>query len=400
MIELFQLDSEQTPSEHMSQSGDGQLFLTLSAAAVAGTMAAKTMYMIGSPQGQSVKILVDLGSSNTFLSAAIADKLSGIQELSSPISVKVANGSVLSCSTYFPSAAWSVQGYTFTSDLKVLPLASYDMILGLDWLEQFSPMQVHWSHKRMTIPYGSSTATLYGQLPTFPEVLHIYAVEISTADTVETVIPAAIQQLIDTFATLFEVPQDLPPQRAYDHSIPLVPGAAPFCVRPYRFAPHLKDEIEKQIKEMLQAGLIQKSSNPFSSSVLLVKKKDNSWRFCVDYRHLNAITPKGKYPVPIIDEFLDELSHASWFSCLDLRSGFHQIWMKVGKEFKTAFQTHCGQFEFRVMPFGLTGAPGTFQDAMNTTLAPYLRKFVLVFFYDILIYSRTLEDHNTSKAGV
>lgn len=192
---------------------------------------------------------------------------------------------------------------------------------------------------------------------------------------------------------MFQVPTELPPSRACDHSIPLIPGATPVNVRPYRFAPAVKTEIEKQVQEVLANGVIQKSVSPFSSSVLLVKKKDNTWRFCVDYRHLNAITLKSKYPVPIIDEFLDELGSASWFSCLDLRSGFHQIRLKPGEEFKTAFQTHFGHFEFRVMAFGLTGAHGTFQLAMNTTLSPYLRKFVLVFFDDILIYSRTFEEH-------
>lgn len=118
---------------------------------------------------------------------------------------------------------------------------------------------------------------------------------------------------------------------------------------------------------MLSKGIIQRSVSSFSSPVLLVKKKDNSWRFCVDYIHLNAITVKAKYPVPIIDEFLDEpaSASASWFSNLDLWSGFHQIRLKPGEEFKTAFQTHCGHFEFRLLAFGLTGAPGTFQEAMT-----------------------------------
>ena len=124
-----------------------------------------------------------------------------------------------------------------------------------------------------------------------------------------------------------------------------------------------------------------------------MKKKDQTWRFCVDYRQLNAITVKGKYPVPIIEQLLDELSGAAYFTSLDLQAGFHQIRIKAGEEFKMAFQTHFGQFEFRVMSFGFTGAPGTFQDAMNTTLAPYLRKFVLIFFNDILIHSASLEEH-------
>jgi hypothetical protein len=113
----------------------------------------------------------------------------------------------------------------------------------------------------------------------------------------------------------------------------------------------------------------------------------------VDYRHLNAITVKGKYPIPIIDEFLDELNGATWLSSLDLCSGFHQIQMNPADAFKTTFQTHSGHYEFRVMSFGLTGAPHSFQKAMNSTLAPLLRKCVLVFFDDILVYSHTFDDH-------
>jgi len=144
---------------------------------------------------------------------------------------------------------------------------------------------------------------------------------------------------------------------------------------------------------MLDQGIIQKSTSAFASPVLLVKKKDQTWRFCVDYRQLNAITVKGKYPVPIIEELLDELNGAAYFTTLDLQASFHQIRMKPGEEFKTSFQTHFGRFEFRVMSFGLTGAPGTFKDAMNTTLHPCLRKFVLFFFDDILVYSATIEEN-------
>ncbi|WVZ53784.1 LOW QUALITY PROTEIN: hypothetical protein U9M48_004680 [Paspalum notatum var. saurae] len=155
----------------------------------------------------------------------------------------------------------------------------------------------------------------------------------------------------------------------------------------------MKSEIEKQVQEMLDSGVIQPSVSPFCSPVLLVKKKDQSWRFCVDYRHLNALTVKTKYPVPVIDELLDELGHASWFSSLDLRAGYHQVLLRPGEEFKTAFQTHSGHYEFKVMAFGLSGAPATFQCAMNTTLKPLLRKCVLAFFDDILVYNNSLEDH-------
>jgi hypothetical protein len=123
--------------------------------------------------------------------------------------------------------------------------------------------------------------------------------------------------------------------------------------------------------------------------VLLVPKKDGSYRFCVDFRHLNAITLKYKFLVPVFDQLMDELAHAQWFSNLDLRAGFHQILLQPGEEHKTTFQTHLGCYEFRVMAFSITGAPDTFQGAMNVILAPGLRKFVLLFFDDILIYNTT-----------
>jgi hypothetical protein len=206
-------------------------------------------------------------------------------------------------------------------------------------------------------------------------------------------VPEEVQSLLDRYAGVFASTVSYPPDRACNHSIPLIEGARPVHIRPYRYAPVLKTEIEQQVQDMLKQGLIQPSTSPFSSPMLLVKKKDGSYRFCVDHRHLNAITRKCEYPVPIIEELLDELQSASWFSTLDLCSGFHQIQMDPTDTFKTAFQTHEGHYEFRAMSFGLTGAPHTFQRAMNATLSSLLRKIVLVFFDDILVYSSTYEQH-------
>jgi hypothetical protein len=164
----------------------------------------------------------------------------------------------------------------------------------------------------------------------------------------------------------------LPPIRTYDHSITLIPGAVPVNSRPYRYSPLHKDEIERQVKELLEAGLITSSNSPFASPVLLVQKKDGSWRFCVDYRKLNSLAIKNRFPMPIIEEILDELFGKKFFTKLDMRAGYHQIRMRVEDEFKTAFKTHQGHYQFKVMPFGLTNAPATFQCIMNQILGLYL----------------------------
>jgi hypothetical protein len=154
-----------------------------------------------------------------------------------------------------------------------------------------------------------------------------------------------------------------------------------------------KDEIEGQVKELLHFGLISLSTSPFASLVLLVQKKDGTWRFCVDYRKLNSLTVKNIFPMPLIDEILDELHGSKYFSRLDFKSGFHQIRMDPADEYKTTFKTHHGHYQFKVMPFGLTSAPATFQCTMNSILEPFLRKFIIVFMDDILVYSGSLSDH-------
>jgi hypothetical protein len=163
--------------------------------------------------------------------------------------------------------------------------------------------------------------------------------------------------------------------------------------RPYHYSPLHKDEIERQVREMLQQGLISTSTSPFASLVPLVQKKDGTWCFCVNYRHLNSITIKNKFLMPLVDEILDELGGAMWFSKLDFKARFHQVRMKPEDEYKTTFKTHQSYYQFKVMPLGLSNAPATFQCIMNSILEPFLRKFVIVVMDNILVYSSSMQDH-------
>jgi hypothetical protein len=197
-----------------------------------------------------------------------------------------------------------------------------------------------------------------------------------------------------------ELPSGLPPSREVDHKIELTPGSVPPSRPIIRLSATELDELKKQLEELVKAGFIQPSKSPFGAPILFVKKKDGTMRMCVDYRALNNITIKNSYPLPLVDELFDRLQGAKYFSKLDLRSGYHQIRIDAQDVPKTAFRTRYGHFEFLVLPFGLTNAPGTFMHLMHETFREYLDDFVLVFLDDILIFSKTLEEHERHVKAV
>ncbi|KAG8487500.1 hypothetical protein CXB51_018708 [Gossypium anomalum] len=185
----------------------------------------------------------------------------------------------------------------------------------------------------------------------------------------------------------------LPPEREVEFSIDLIPGTTPISIAPYRMAPTELKELKTQLQELVDRSFIRPSHSPWGAPVLFVKKKDGSLRLCIDYRQLNKVTIKNKYPLPRIDDLFDQLKGATVFSKIDLRSGYYQLRVKESDVPKTAFRTRYRHYEFLVMPFGLTNAPAVFMDLMNRIFRPYLDKFVVVFIDDILVYSQDEEEH-------
>ncbi|XP_039068452.1 uncharacterized protein LOC120214696 [Hibiscus syriacus] len=319
-----------------------------------------TLRIQGFIKGKPINVLIDSGITHSFITPQWAKE--GVELVhTQPLVISVANGDKLFSTAKSNKVSWKMHGYDFQHDFSVISGRS----ITCEKLQKLAEKDTELSGE-------------------------IYLL---SAEVEDSVVPLPLQELLEEFKEVFEEPRGMSPSRKHDHAIVLKQGTQPVNLRPYRFVHHHKAEVEKQITEMLSSSIIQVSKSPFASPCLLIKKKDETLRFCVDYRKLNSATVKNKFLIPIVEDLLDELNEAVFFSKIDLRSGYWQIRIKEEDIPKTAFRTHQGHYEFKVMSFGLINAPATFQALMNDLFGEYLRKFVLVFFYDILIYSPSLEEH-------
>ncbi|PNX97560.1 retrotransposon-related protein, partial [Trifolium pratense] len=370
----------------------------------------RTMKLEGGLKGANILVLIDSGATHNFISPKVVEALGLSLVPSNPLGVKLGDGHRVMTMGKCVGISVALGDMETTFDAYILEIGGVDLILGVVWLETLGKVTMDWKEMSMLFTYKGNLVKLVGQpledkMVTFQSLMCTFRVieEESwptlmatngvSAQGLNEVQDEAMQVLLHKFSSVFCDINGLPPARNTSHSIVLLHGTGPVSVRPYRYPHHHKDEIERQIQSLLQQGVIRNSTSAFSSPVILVKKKDKSWRMCVDYRALNKVTVQDKYPIPVVDELLDELQGSTYFSKLDLKSGYHQIRMKEEDIHKTAFRTHEGHYEYMVMPFGLTNAPATFQSVMNEIFKPYLRKFVLVFFDDILVYSTNWANH-------
>ncbi|XP_011027642.1 PREDICTED: transposon Ty3-G Gag-Pol polyprotein [Populus euphratica] len=372
---------------------------------IAGTEHPQTIRVLGKLKNKDVTVLIDGGSTHNFIDQSIVSQF-GLQEIrDKTFQVMVANREKIVCGGRCLALSILIQGHVVIADFYVLPVAACHVVLGVQWLATLGPIETDYRNLMMTFIGGGTKRMFQGigraglEALSNKDLFNLQQtglfLQITMTEHVDsiTTYSSDLAAVLDKFAHVFDTPTTLPPNRSHNHRILLQPNSEPVSVRPYRYPYYQKTEIEKMVKELLESGLVRPSNSPFSSPVLLVKKADGTWRFCVDFRALNHITVKDKYPIPIVDELLDELHGARFFTKLDLRLGYHQIRVQESDIQKTAFRTHEGHYEFVVMPFGLTNAPATFQSLMNDLFRPYLRKYIIVFFDDILIYSKNWDEH-------
>ncbi|KAD4982452.1 hypothetical protein E3N88_19123 [Mikania micrantha] len=356
---------------------------------------------------QYASILFDTGADKSFVSLEFEHLLAKNRtRLENTFTLEVANGSPITIDSIILDVPLNLNDHTFLIDLIPMPMESFDVIVGMDWLTT-NRAEIVCAEKYIRIPLSSGdTLNVFGEKPTRGLKLMTcttaqkYLRKNYVAFLAHIVNKKDKEKKIEDIPIIKDFPEvfpedlpGLPPIRQVEFRIELVPGATPVAKSPYRLAPSELQELASQLQELSEKGFIRRSSSPWGAPVLFVKKKDGTFRMCIDYRELNKLTIKNRYPLPRIDDLFDQLQGATWFSKIDLRSGYHQLRVHDDDIPKTAFRTRYGHYEFMVMPFGLTNAPAVFMDLMNRVCNPYLDKFVIVFIDDILIYSKTKSDH-------
>ncbi|KAI3732801.1 hypothetical protein L1987_64010 [Smallanthus sonchifolius] len=356
---------------------------------------------------QYVSILFDTGADKSFVSLNFEPLLAKTRsQLEKTFTVEEANGDSLIIDSVIHECSLELNDHTFPINLVPMPLGSFDIIIGMDWLSNHHA-EVICFEKCIRIPLPSGeTLRVFGEKPckglklmscnTALKYLRKKYVAFLAHVVQKDVKEKSIQDIpiIRDFPKVF--PKDLsgiPPVRQEEFRIDLIPGANPVARAPYRLAPSEMQELANQLQELSDKGFIRPSHSPWGANVLFVKKKDGSFHMCIDYRVLNKLTIKNRYPLPRIDDLFDQLQGSTCFSKIDLRSGYHQLCVQEEDIPKTTFRTRYCHYEFMVMPFGLTNAPVVFMDLMNHVCKPYLDKFMIVFIDDILIYSKTKADH-------
>jgi len=352
------------------------------------------------------KILFDSGANLSFINTNFCRTHNlPLTSLSQTCTVETANGNSSLVRDILRTDSLDLLGHKFQANLLPMKLAGFDIVLGMDWLSA--------NHARILCDKNSVVlSTPTGEIITIqgdkaPKSMKFISVMKAASylrkqgmvymiSIIMNVKGKELKEIpvVSEYPDVF--PEDLPgqpPDREVEFRIHLIPGTSPIAKSPYRLAPTEMQELKKQLDELLEKGFIRPSSSPWGAPVLFVKKKDGSMRMCIDYRELNKVTIKNRYPLPRIDDLFDQLQGARYFSKIDLRSGYHQLKVQEEDIPKTAFRTRYGHYEFTVMSFGLTNAPAAFMDMMNRICKPYLDKFVIVFIDDILIYSKSSDEH-------